>query len=153
MAFMRVGQALVGEVLVGEQRVAAGGRHFLRVQHRAHGRAGREHLVGVPGSAEILLVGGAFDDRQDFRIVRHALHERMQVDIPPAAGKRQLLGRRQVLVADRDHQIVEQSGADFRQDLVRRRPATGRHREPRPRASRRSFGRPDGDIECCVARS
>ena len=43
----------------------------------------------------------------------------MQVDIAPAAGEGELLGGRDVLVADGDHQVVEQRRADFGQDLLR----------------------------------
>ena len=44
----RIGERLVGEVLVGEERVAATGRVHDHLQDRRHGRRGAEGDVGVP---------------------------------------------------------------------------------------------------------
>ena len=46
-------QGLVGEIHVGEQRVAATRRHLAREQHRAHRRAFEIRGVGMPDAAEI----------------------------------------------------------------------------------------------------
>ena len=42
----------------------------------------------------------------------------MQMDFTPTLRKGQLLRRREVLIADANHQIVQQSGADFHQHVV-----------------------------------
>src|ERR1700754_3210371 len=49
----------------------------------------------------------------------HSLHERMQMDLAPAAGEAQLLLRCQRLVAKEDHAVVEQRRPNFRQYIVR----------------------------------
>ena len=51
-------------------------------------------------------------------MVRHALHERMQVDLAPAASEAELLLGGKLLVTEEDHAVVEQCGADFRQHVV-----------------------------------
>ena len=43
----------------------------------------------------------------------------MQVDLAPAARETELLLGRQLLVAEEDHAVVQQRGADFRQHIVR----------------------------------
>ena len=59
------GQCLVGQVHVGEQRVAAKGRHLARDQHRAHRRAFEIGGIGVPEPAEIDLFVFQLDDWSD----------------------------------------------------------------------------------------
>jgi hypothetical protein len=78
-----------------------------------------ENIWSVCQEPPKFFVGGAFDDGQDFRVVRHAFHEGMQMDLAPAAGEGELLGRCDVLTADRDHQIIQQRSADFSQHLGR----------------------------------
>ena len=51
-------------------------------------------------------------------MVLHADHEGMQVDFAPTAGEGKLARRRQVLVAEEDHLVFQQGGADFAQHLV-----------------------------------
>ena len=52
-------------------------------------------------------------------MVRHALHERVQMDVSPPPRERQLPFRRQRLVAEENDQVVQQCTAYFGQHLVR----------------------------------
>ena len=40
------------------------------------------------------------------------------MDLAPTPGERELLVGREMLVAEADHQIIQQGGADFRQHLI-----------------------------------
>ena len=51
-------------------------------------------------------------------MVRHPFHERVQMALTPPAGEGQLLFGRERLVAEEDHQMLEQSGAHFSQHVI-----------------------------------
>ena len=117
-------ERLVGAVHVGEQRVAAAvGRQLLHVEDAAHRRLGIARHVGVPflaGHVLGILVG--LDD-QDLRMLgAGARRGRMKVQLAEAAAERLVLLVGELLVAEKDHQIVHQRVMDLLEDLVAERP-------------------------------
>ena len=116
-----VRQALVGEVLVGEQRVAAKFRHLLRVQHRSKRRALEITHIGVPAAAEIARLLGFLADFEDLGISRHRLDEFVDLQRPKAAAEIELLLRGQVLVVKEDDEVIEQRRADLADHRIRER--------------------------------
>jgi hypothetical protein len=66
-ALHAVGERLVGEIRVGEQRIAALGRHLAGNQHGAHRRLLEIGGVGVPHTAEVALLVLELDDWNDLR--------------------------------------------------------------------------------------
>jgi hypothetical protein len=106
-----VGERLVGEVHVGEQRVAAFLGHFAREQDRAHGGFGVVAVVGVPAAADVGLLLLLLAHLGDFRIARRRHEELVDVDRSPAARERDVLLGRQLLVAKEDHAFVVEDAA------------------------------------------
>ena len=62
----------------------------------------------MPVVAKIVGVGLGLQDFDDFRMVRHPGNIRMQVDITEPPGKAELLFRRDLLVAKKDHAMIQQ---------------------------------------------
>ena len=107
-----VGQRLVGEILVGEQRVAAVGRHLDAVEDGAHRRLGHHGGVGVPLLADDLLVAGLARDLDDLGVGLHALVVGMDEDLAEAAREGLVALGIELLVAEEDDAVVEQRLAD-----------------------------------------
>jgi hypothetical protein len=116
-------QAFPRRVLVGEQRVAAGGRQFLRMQHRAEARPVLVRQVGMPEVAGVAQADGLAvlaDVRHDEHLgLRRQLELAQHVDLQraPAAAERDLLRRRDVLVAEHED-VVRQVGAVQAREVV-----------------------------------
>ena len=87
MRRMPVRQRLVGEIHVGEQRVAAARRRLARDQHRRHRRAFEIGRVRVPQPAEIDLLVLELDHRRDLRKSVEPLHERIFDRLAEAAAR------------------------------------------------------------------
>lgn len=108
------GQRVVGGVLVGEQRVAALAGQLLSVQQRTQARPLLVRQVRMPVVAGIAqpdrLAAGVLDvgDDEDFRMVRQ-LEVLQHVDLqrPEAAAEVDVLARRDALVAEHHHVVVE----------------------------------------------
>ena len=113
-----VGQGFVGQIHIGEQRVAAGIGRFLCVEDGRRRRLGVEHLVGVPDLAEGLRVTLFLDDFEDIGVVVHALHERVVVDFPETLGKGDLLLGRNGLAAEEDYKMLEPGGLYLLECLI-----------------------------------
>ena len=116
------GERLVGEVLVGEQRVAADRRHLAREQHGAHGRHLEVGRVGVPDAAEVGALVLQLHHLDDLGVVGNALDEGILHRLAHAAGEGQELGGGEVLAAKEDHQVVEQRAPDLGHAVLRQRP-------------------------------
>ena len=99
-------QSLVGEIHVGEQRVAAIGRHLARHEHRAHRRLFEIGRVAMPQPAEIDPLVFELDDRRDLGEAVDALDERVLDRLAEMPRQAEQFGGRQVLVAKEDHEVV-----------------------------------------------
>ncbi len=111
---------------VGEQRVAAGCRKLLRVQHRAQARPLLVRQVGVPIVARIAqadrlaaLVPDVGDDQNLGLARQQKLMQHMDLRRPEAAAECDLLRRRDALVAEHDHVVVEVGALDSREVVAR----------------------------------
>ena len=112
-ALHAVGEGFVGEVLVGEQRVAAVGGNLDRIQDGAEGRFGNHGGVGVPVLADDFLVAGFAADIDDLGVGADPFVVGVDEDFTEAAGEGFVLFAVQGLVAKEDHAVVEQGLADF----------------------------------------
>ncbi len=101
-------QGLVGEVHVGEERVAAVGRDLAGEQDGAHRRLLQVGGVGVPDAAEIHRLVLALQHLDDLGMAGQPLDERILDRPAEGAGEGEELVGRQVLVAEEDHEMVEQ---------------------------------------------
>ena len=94
--------------------------------------------VGVPHAAEVDRLVLELGDVDDLRETLDALDERIFDRRAEAARQRQEALGRQVLVAEEDHQVIEQRLTDRRRSWHRAGPRPGPRREVRRRAHRRS---------------
>ena len=108
-----VGEAFVGEVLIGEQRVAAIGRHVERIEDGAHRRLRHHRRVGVPLFADDPLVARLAHDADDLGVAFAGIEIGMDEDIAEAAGEGLVAGIVDLLAAKEDHQMLEQRASDF----------------------------------------
>ena len=107
--FHRLRQVIVGRLLVGEHRVAAGLRHDDRVQRRRPRRHLQVRIVGMeirarvlqPRRLPVLLHVGQDEDVRVFRMVELVDHVRLRR--PEARRERRELPRRKLLPADAEH--------------------------------------------------
>jgi hypothetical protein len=118
MRLKAVRQRLVGEIHVGEQRVAAARRRLARDQHGRHRRLVEVGGVGVPQPAEIDLLVLELDHRRDLRKAIEALHERIFDRFAEAARKLEELRGASVWSRKEHHEMLEPGGADRRDGLV-----------------------------------
>ena len=112
--FHALGQPFVGEILIGEQGVAAIGRHVEGVEQGAHRRFGHHGGVGVPFLADDLGVAGIAGDRHHLRVMVAGVEIGMDENIAKGAGQALVSGDVELLVAEKDHTMVQKRGADFR---------------------------------------
>src|SRR5579859_889428 len=116
-AFQRALQAgrecFVGEILVGEQRIAAIGRHLDGVEDGAHRWFLHHRGVGLPVLADDLLVAGLAADVDNLGVRADAVIVGVDEDFAEAAGEGFVLIPLEVLVAEEDHAVVEERLADF----------------------------------------
>ena len=132
-----VRQALVGEVHVCKQRIAAAFGHLARQQDRAKRGALAPGDVRMP---VVLLPAalGAMRDAQHLGVGLVLWRGRMDLEIAEMAREGDVLRAGYVLVAEEDHAVLEQRRADFRNarldvgcaniDSVDFRPDRRRHR-------------------------
>jgi hypothetical protein len=117
-ALHAVGQRFVGEVLAGEERVAAIGRYVDGVEDGSH--RGLRHHRGVrvplfPHDAQVPGLAANLDDLRigdDGRVV--GVHE----DVAEAARERLVLGGVELLVAEEDDAVIEEGAPDGRHARV-----------------------------------
>src|SRR5687767_1276580 len=102
-----VGQRLVRQVHVGEERVAAIRRDLAGDQHARH----RWHVevggIGVPHAAEVHALVLELQHGNDLRILRQSLHEGILDRLTEAAPEGEELRRREILIPEEDHQMIE----------------------------------------------
>ena len=114
----RIGQGLIGGVLVGKQRVAALRGQLLRMQHRP--QAGFVHIrqVGVPEMARVAQANRRtvlFDvgDDQDLGMARKLkILEHMDLQRAEPAAEVHLLLRCDALVAEHQYVVVQMGAVD-----------------------------------------
>src|SRR5260370_10971922 len=111
--FHRIGQRLVSEIHIGKQRIAGGIGGFLGIEYGRLRGLRIEHLVGVPDLAERSGVALFLDDFEDLGMFVHAFHEGVMVDLAETLGKDDLLLWRDVLPAEKHHQMLEPGGRYF----------------------------------------
>jgi hypothetical protein len=109
-----VRERLVGEILVGEQRVAADRRHLARDQHGRHRRDVEIRGVRVPDAAEVDLLVLELGDGDDFRKAVEPLEERVFDRLTEPLRQREEPRRRKILIAEEHDASVEPDAADFR---------------------------------------
>ena len=137
-------QRLVGQVLVGEQRVAAIGWHVDAVEDGAHRRLGAQRGVGVPGLPEIRRIARRAPHHHHLRVGAPVLQQRMHEEVAEAASERLVSGRVELLVAEEhdamrvqrvadlaDHGLVEVTGDIDTEDLRAARARQGPHLDAR----------------------
>ena len=107
-----VREGLVGEVLVGEDGVAAERRHVEGVENGAHRRLGHHRRIGVPFLADDFLVAGFSPDLHDLGIGLRALVVGVDENLAEPARERFVLGYVQRLIAKEDHAMIEQRAAN-----------------------------------------
>ena len=113
ISFHPVGQRVVGRIHIGEQRIAAHRRTGLDVQNAAHRRFRVAGHIAVPAFAvgtRRVFVGA--DDHQ-FTVPRRMRRGRVDVQFAEAAAEIQMLLRRQILVAEEDHQVFGEGALNF----------------------------------------
>ena len=116
-----VRERVIGGVHASEQCVAAGRRHFAGIEHRTHRRHQIVAVVGVPAIADVLLLLWLLTHFGDHRIAGHRRKEAVDVDAAKAAGKAEVLLRRQLLVAEENDAVLAKGVADFGQRRLCRR--------------------------------
>ena len=98
--------------------VAAERRDLARVQHGAQRRIFEKRQIGVPAVTPIVMFVRFLDDLDDFRVVRHALRQRMDVEVAEAPGEGLVLVGCQVLVVKEQDEVVEERVVDLRERFV-----------------------------------
>ena len=105
-------EALVGQVHVGEKGVAAPGRDILGIEQGAERGALQVGRVAVPDAAEIGGLPGLLDHRDDIGVFGDGLGQGVAADRPEARREGDLLDRGQFLVAEEQHQVIEEGALD-----------------------------------------
>ena len=125
--FHRVRQIVVGGVLIGEERVATGFRDLDRIEHRRSCRYLEVRIIGVEVRAGIgkprrLSILGPVGQDQDVRVVRvMELVDHVRLGRAEAARERDILCRRQRLVAQHQHLAAEERLLDVGEPCVGKR--------------------------------
>ncbi|MNJ26112.1 hypothetical protein D3C77_205780 [compost metagenome] len=115
---------LIRQVLVGQHHVCPHGvathrRALHTAQHTAHGRCFAPGGIGVPGV--LVAVGGlvrALVDLHQARVVRVAAGYRVVFQLTKAPGKGHMLGAADVLVAQKQHPVLEQLRPELVEQVV-----------------------------------
>lgn len=102
-ALQAIGQGIIGCGHAGKQRIAADGRNFAGNEDRAHGRRLVIGMVSVPVPAGRAMLIGLALDIGDFGISFNGMEVFVDVDIAKPAGKRQVAGWRDDLIAKENH--------------------------------------------------
>ena len=85
--FHTVRQGLIGHVHIGPDGIAAMRRQSPGEQHRAHWRSFQIGGVGVPQPAEIQILVGPLENRNDVGKVRQSLNHRIGQNVGEVAGE------------------------------------------------------------------
>src|SRR3954454_22892436 len=106
-------QAVVSEILVGEQGIPAIGRHFDGIKYGTHRRLRYHRGIGMPVFTNDLLVAGLAPDINDFRIGTDTIVVRVYEDLTKAPGKRLVPLYVELLVSKEDHAVIEECLTDL----------------------------------------
>ena len=112
--FKALRQGFVGEVLIGEQRVAAVGRNFNRIEQACGWRALQIRRVRMPNPAKIGALMFQFGDSGDQRALGQTLQLRVFNGGSEAPREGEVLLRRELLVREEDHEVVEEGVTNLR---------------------------------------
>ena len=114
-----IGQVGIGLGHVRPHRIAADRRAGDAAQHRAHWRVVAPGCIAVPSVFEVvgrrILV---LVDLHQTGIFGIAADHRMVFKRPEALGKGDVIGARDVLIAQEQHLVLEQLGADRAEQIV-----------------------------------
>ena len=105
--FHRRRQGFIRRDAAGPQGIAAKLRQQLGAEHRAHGRGRQEGHVGVPDRVVAHVGDGGVED-QHLRLFRHVRVDRVNVQVAEIGGESRLLLRRDRLVTEEQHLMLEQ---------------------------------------------
>ena len=75
-------------------------------------------MIGVPAAADIALLLRLFAHLGDYRIAGHMRKEAVDVDRPKALGNRDVLLRREALVAEEHDAVFAERATDLAERLV-----------------------------------
>ena len=125
-------QGFIRRHLTGEQRIAADRRDFPGEKHGRGGRAFQVRRVRMPDATEIPGLLRLLDDRRDDGISVDTGHERIDVRLAHRLGERDLLLRREVLAADDQHVVAQESRFESRDDRLRQWPVQAQSPDLQP---------------------
>ena len=111
--FQTVGQRVKRRIHAGEQSVAAGLRHLACIEHRSQCRRLVIRVVGMPAIADIALLLRLLAHLGDHRVAGHGCKEAVDVDLAKRARERDVLLRRQLLVAKEHDPVFAQRPPDL----------------------------------------
>jgi len=117
-----VRQRVIGRIHAGKQRVAAGLRHLAGIEHRAQGRHLVVAVVGVPAAADVARLLRLLPDLGDHWIAGDGGEKAVDVNRRKPLGKRDMLLRRELLVAEKDDAVLPEGAADLGENSVVDRP-------------------------------
>ena len=117
-----VRERVIGELGVGEQRVAAMRRRLDGVEQGAERRLLQIGGVRVPEAAEIEGLLRFLDDRDHLRAFLQPGNEGIAVAGAEPGSEIALAAGREQLVAEEDHPVFEEGAANFVENAVRQRP-------------------------------
>jgi hypothetical protein len=113
-ALHAVGERVVGQIHIGKQRITPEIGDLAGIKDRAQCRLVEVGDVRVPGAPKIAaVILGLFSDLDNFRIVGHSADKLVDIQAAKAAAESQVLLWCQMLIAEKDHLVVEQRAADF----------------------------------------
>ena len=101
-----VGQAFIGGIHIGEERVTADFGHFEGAQNRTKRGAEAPGYIAVPDILAPLAVA-VMRDCQHFRVTGLLRRKGMRLQFAECAGEGKVLFRRDVLIAEENHLPVE----------------------------------------------
>jgi hypothetical protein len=110
--------ASVGQILVGEQRVAAVGWHLEGEEHAAHGRLRQIRRVRVPHTPEVVALVLEFHDGGDQRRLGKPGQIRVLHRFAETPGEGHLVLGSRLLVAQEDDEVVQKRLAHLPDDLL-----------------------------------
>jgi hypothetical protein len=105
-------------VHAGKQRVAADLWHLARIEHRAQCRHLVVTMIGVPAAADIASLLRLLADLGDRRMIGDMREEAVDVDRAKALGNRDVLLRRELLIAKEHDAVFAERAADLAERLV-----------------------------------
>ena len=113
-----VGQRVIGRVHAGEHRIAPERRHLAGIEHGAEGGDLVVAVIGVPAAADIGFLLRLLAHLGDLRPAVDGAEEAVDVDGGKAFGEGDVLGFAQPLVAEEDHAVLAEGGADLADRVI-----------------------------------